>query len=112
MFDPQTPQPAFFVREIPVFGDLILSPMDGYSNQPFRALARRLGSAMSYTEFVNAIEIMRGHTSFANKLAYLPEERPVVYQIFDDDPERLLQAALKNPPARTGHHRHQHGVQR
>jgi nifR3 family TIM-barrel protein len=29
------------------------------------------------------------------KFAYLPEERPVVYQIFDNEPERLLKVALQ-----------------
>lgn len=87
--------PTFFIRDIPVYGDLILSPMDGYSDRPFRALCRSLGSAMSYTEFINAIDVVGYHPNLERKLAFLPEERPVTYQIFDNDPERLLQAALK-----------------
>ena len=46
--------PLFFIREIPIYGDLILSPMAGFSDKPFRAICRELGSAMSYTEFVSA----------------------------------------------------------
>lgn len=87
--------PLFYVRDIPVYGDLILSPMDGLSDQPFRSLCRELGSAMSYTEFINALDVLYGHPHLARKLAYQPEERPVVYQVFDDDPDRLLQAALR-----------------
>jgi tRNA-dihydrouridine synthase B len=87
--------PTFFVRDIPVCGDLILSPMDGYSDQPFRALCRSLGSAMSYTEFINAIDVVGYHPHLERKLAFQPEERPVVYQVFDNDPERLLQAAVR-----------------
>ena len=45
--------PTFYVRDIPVYGDVILAPMDGYSDWPFRSLCRELGSAMSYTEFVH-----------------------------------------------------------
>ncbi len=86
---------AFFVGPIPVYGDLILSPMDGYSDQPFRSLCRELGSAMSYTEFINALDILGKHPHIHTKLAYLESERPVVYQIFDSDPDRLLQAALR-----------------
>ncbi len=89
------PTPAFFVHRIPVYGDLILAPMDGYSDQPFRSLCRALGSAMSYTEFINALDVIHGHPQLAQKLAYLPEERPVVFQIFDNEPERLLEAALR-----------------
>ncbi len=93
---PETP--TFWVRDIPIYGDLILSPMDGYSDLPFRAVARRLGSAMSYTEFINAIDVVYGHPHLERKLSYLESERPVVYQIFDDDPDRLVQAALKLRP--------------
>ncbi len=87
--------PAFFVREIPVFGDLILAPMDGISDLPFRSLARRLGSAMSYTEFINARDVLEGHPHLDRRLAFANFERPVVFQIFDDDPERMTAAALK-----------------
>ncbi len=87
--------PTFHVGDVPVQGDLILSPMDGFSDLPFRAMCRRLGSAMSYTEFVNAIGILEGHPRIHKKLEYLPEERPVVFQLFDDDPDRLVEAALR-----------------
>lgn len=90
-----TTPPTFTVGGIPVRGDLILSPMDGYSDLPFRSLARWLGSAMSYTEFINAIDVNAKHPNLEERLAYLEEERPVVYQIFDDDPDRLVRAALK-----------------
>ncbi|RPJ48007.1 MAG: tRNA-dihydrouridine synthase family protein, partial [Chloroflexi bacterium] len=94
-----SPTPTFWVREIPVYGDLILSPMDGYSDLPFRALARSLGSAMSYTEFISAIDVTGGrHPHMERKLKYLESERPVVFQIFDDDPDRLVRAALKLRP--------------
>lgn len=69
--------------------------MDGYSDQPFRSLCRRLGSAMSYTGFVNALDVLNGHPHLEQKLAFIPEERPVVFQIFDSQPERLLEAALR-----------------
>jgi tRNA-dihydrouridine synthase B len=87
--------PTFYVRDIPVYGDLILSPMDGYSDQPFRSLCRELGSAMSYTEFINAMDVVGKHPHLEQKLAFRESERPVVYQLFDNDPERLLAAALK-----------------
>ena len=90
--------PNFCVGKIPVYGDLILSPMDGFSDMPFRSLCRQLGSAMSYTEFVNAMDVVQNgdlHPSIERKLAYLPSERPVVYQLFDNDPDRLLEAALR-----------------
>ena len=43
--------PTFRVGGIPVYGDAILAPMDGFSDWPFRSICRGLGSAMSYNEF-------------------------------------------------------------
>lgn len=93
---PATPiEPAFFIRDIPVYGDLVLSPMDGVSDSPFRALARSLGSALSYSEFINAIDVLNGYPYLEEHLFFQERERPVVYQIFDDDPDRLVQAARR-----------------
>ncbi|MEW5868095.1 MAG: tRNA-dihydrouridine synthase [Chloroflexota bacterium] len=90
-----TSVPAFTVKTVPVYGDLILSPMEGFSDMPFRSLCRELGSAMSYTEFINALDVLQRPARLAPKLAFLPEERPVVFQIYDSDPARLLETALR-----------------
>jgi tRNA-dihydrouridine synthase B len=86
--------PSFLIGSVPVYGRTILSPMDGFSDQPFRSLARKLGSAMSYTEFVNAMDVVNGHSYLEERLRFLEDERPIVFQIFDDDTERLLKAAM------------------
>jgi tRNA-dihydrouridine synthase B len=92
---PRTEEASFHIGSIPVYGDLILSPMDGFSDLPFRLMCRELGSAMSYTEFINALDVLQGNPHIARKLEYLPQERPVVFQIFDNDPQRLLETALR-----------------
>ncbi len=89
------PIPTFYVRDIPVYGDAILSPMDGISDWPFRSLCRALGSAMSYTEFVQARDILTRRDYTAHKLTYEEAERPIVFQIYGDDPNQLLEAALR-----------------
>jgi tRNA-dihydrouridine synthase B len=87
--------PHFRVRDIPIYGDLILAPMDGLSDFPFRSLVRSLGSAMSYTEFINARDVNTKHPHLEHRLTFSEAERPLVYQIFDNDPDDLLKAALK-----------------
>ncbi|MCW5875441.1 MAG: tRNA dihydrouridine synthase DusB [Anaerolineales bacterium] len=88
-------EPTFHIGNLPVYGEAILSPMDGFSDLPFRAMARRLGSAMSYTEFVNAIDVVNVHPALERRLTYSQGERPITFQLFDDDPARLLEAALR-----------------
>jgi len=88
-------EPTFYVRDIPVYGDAILAPMDGFSDWPFRSLCRSLGSAMSYTEFVRAQHIVQAYEQMALRLTYEEAERPMVFQIYGDDPDELLEAALR-----------------
>lgn len=87
--------PTFQIGNLPIFGDLVLAPMDGYSDLPFRRLARALGSAMSYTEFINAGEVFHPHAKLAQRLEFTEEERPLIYQLYDHVPERILAAALE-----------------
>ncbi len=88
-------RPEFTIADIPVYGKIILAPMDGFSDLPYRSICREYGSAVSYTAFVNAIEIENGSPHAYLELEYLPEERPVIFQIFDSSEDRLLKAALK-----------------
>jgi tRNA-dihydrouridine synthase B len=85
--------PCFFIGNIPVYGRYILAPMDGYTDKPFRCLARKYGSAIGISEFINGIDVVHGHPHLEHKLAYSEIEIPFAYQIFDDDPERMLIAA-------------------
>ncbi|MEP7358876.1 MAG: tRNA-dihydrouridine synthase family protein, partial [Anaerolineales bacterium] len=88
--------PSFYVREIAVHGNRILAPMDGYSDLPFRLICRELGSAMSYTEFVNVDELKsRKPTVKAwQKLRFDASERPMTFQIYGHDEQRLIATAI------------------
>jgi tRNA-dihydrouridine synthase B len=87
--------PSFFIGDLPIYGRIILSPMDGVTDWPFRSLARRLGSSISYPEFINAIDVIQNHPEIARKLAFEEMERPVIFQLFDDDPDRMVEAAMR-----------------
>jgi nifR3 family TIM-barrel protein len=91
----ETRTPSFYVRDIPIYGDTILAPMDGYSDWPFRSLCRKLGSAMSYTEFVKVEKILSHSKEPAKRLYFEEAERPVTFQLYGDDPDLILKAALK-----------------
>ncbi len=93
--DHLTLSPTFHVSGIPIYGNSILSPMDGVSDWPFRSLCRRQGSAMSYTEFVRAEDVLDGKASVFKKLTYDESERPVVFQIYGHNPDQIVEAALR-----------------
>jgi nifR3 family TIM-barrel protein len=87
--------PYFFVRDVPVYGDVILSPMDGFSDLPFRLICRELGSAMSYTEFVSVDELVHNVKRAQRKLKFDPSERPMTFQLYGHDEDRLVDAAAR-----------------
>ena len=62
--------PAFHIRNVPIYGDTVLAPMDGYSDWPFRSICRALGSAMSYTEFVKVETILSRAKEPAKRLYF------------------------------------------
>ncbi len=88
-------QPTFRVGNVPVYGDALLAPMDGFSDWPFRSLCSALGSAMSYTEFVKAQFIVRAFEHMGTRFTYEEAERPVAFQIYGDEAGEIIEAALR-----------------
>lgn len=86
---------AFHVGSLPVHSELILAPMDGISDMPFRRLCRSFGSGMSYVPFLHARDILEDRPSVRSLLRYHHDERPVAFQLYDNSEDRLLRAALQ-----------------
>jgi tRNA-dihydrouridine synthase B len=100
---PQTQEsntaPLFFVRDVPVYRRLILSPMAGFSDLPYRSLCFDYGSGMSYTEFISSEAVNQGSNDRTDRmLAFMPHERPMVFQIFGHTEELLVEAAQRIEP--------------
>jgi tRNA-dihydrouridine synthase B len=89
---------AFSVGNIPIRGELVLAPMDGFTDSPFRIICRELGSAMSYTEFVNVDELAfsrRADNPAMLKLRFSEAERPIAFQIYGHREDRLVETARR-----------------
>lgn len=69
--------------------------MDGYSDWPFRSLCRQLGSAISYTEFVKAEDVLARREPIADKLRFTQDERPLAIQLYGDNARTMKEAALR-----------------
>ncbi len=91
----ETANAAFHVRDIPIHGKIILAPMAGFSDVPYRALCRAYGSAMNYTEFVPADALLGRRNPMWNKLNIKEGESPIVFQIFGNNAQTLLRAAQR-----------------
>lgn len=76
-------------------GSVVLSPMAGFSDSPFRRICRRQGSALSITEFVATTELFHSSPRALKLLRYHEEERPIIFQIFGSNPHIIVQAAKR-----------------
>ena len=74
--------------DIPV----LLAPMAGYTDYPFRVLCKRNGAGLVYSEFVSADGIIRENIRTLEMIHFKKEERPVGIQIFGSDPKIMNKA--------------------
>lgn len=74
---------------------LILAPMAGVTNVAYRILCKRMGAGLCYTEFLSADALIRYKDVVENNPIFdvAEEERPVVTQIFGEDPKKIFEAA-------------------
>ena len=74
---------------------LVLSPMAGYSDSPYRKLCREMGSAMSISEFVSTEQLFRSSARAISLFRYEESERPVIFQVFGNDPEIIVRGVAR-----------------
>lgn len=72
---------------------LILAPMAGVSEAPFRQICRWMGADILMTEFLSAEAIRRGIRRTLEGAEFEPSERPIGVQIYGADPDAMERAA-------------------
>jgi len=72
---------------------LLLAPMEDVSDPPFRALCKKHGADMMYTEFISSEGLIRDAVKSVQKMDIFEYERPIGVQIFGSDEESMVQAA-------------------
>ncbi|KYP13780.1 tRNA dihydrouridine synthase DusB [Flavihumibacter sp. CACIAM 22H1] len=78
--------------ELPEF-PLLLAPMEDVSDPPFRAVCKRNGADLMYTEFISSEGLIRDAIKSRQKLDIYDTERPVGIQIFGGDEEAMAMSA-------------------
>jgi tRNA-dihydrouridine synthase B len=74
---------------------LVLAPMSGITDPPFRLLAREKGADLAYTEMVSAEGLLRENNGCSRLLEAYPSEGPLMGQLFGRDPAVLAEAASR-----------------
>ena len=78
---------------IEIDNPLVLAPVAGFTDSPYRRIARRFGCGFSMTELVSAEGIIRNNKKTMELLEFADEERPVGIQIFGRDRGVIAKAA-------------------
>lgn len=75
----------------PIIG---LSPMDGVTDASFRSVIARQGKPdVTFTEFTHVHDLCHGPEKLLETLVYSEIERPMVAQLYGNDPELFYRAA-------------------
>ncbi len=85
---------SFHIGNIEIKNKLILAPMAGVSNSPFRILARKYGAGLVYAEMVSDKGLLHRNEKTLNLLYMTEFERPMSQQIFGSDKKTMVDAAL------------------
>lgn len=75
--------------------NVVLAPLAGITNLPFRIICRRMGAALAFTEMVSVNGLVRDGANTLALLRSTPEDRPLGIQLFGDKPDDLAEAARR-----------------
>ncbi len=81
------------IRNILINNPLVLAPMAGITDFPFRRICKEMGAGLVFSEMVSVEALIREHKRTHGMLHTDPAERPVVFQIFGSKPASMAEAA-------------------
>ena len=83
------------IGNVELENNLILAPMAGVTDLPFRLLCKEQGCGLMYTEMVSAKAILYKNRNTGPLMEVRPEEEPVALQLFGSDPEIVSDIAAQ-----------------
>ena len=92
---PVSPRPIA-IGKVVIDTPVVLAPMTGVTDMPFRKLVRRYGSGLNVTEMIASQAAIRETRQSVQKAAWDPTEEPVSMQLVGCDPASMGEAAKLN----------------
>lgn len=84
---------AFKIGEVEVTPPILLAPLAGYTDSPFRRIVKEFGCGLVYTEMISSEGILYKDKKSLELLKYNEEERPIAAQIFGSNETHLEYSA-------------------
>lgn len=75
---------------------VLLAPMAGVTDRPFRQLCRKMGAALAVSEMVTSRPDLQHTQKTRTRLNHEGEDNPISVQILGTEPEQMAQAAQFN----------------
>jgi len=76
--------------------NLVVAPMAGVTDRPFRQLCKRFGAGLAVSEMVSSDPRLRSTPKSQRRTDHQGEDEPIVVQIAGADPHQLAEAARYN----------------
>lgn len=86
---------GFNIGDVHISGRLILGPMAGVTDLPFRLLCKEQGADLLYTEMISAKGIHYNNKNTEKLLQTDRAESPIAVQLFGNEPELMASIAMK-----------------
>jgi nifR3 family TIM-barrel protein len=87
--------PAVRIGPIELAVPIVLAPMAGITNYPFRSLCRRFGAGLYVSEMITARALVEGNTKTRMLADFNPDESPRSLQLYGVDPEYVAKAVAQ-----------------
>jgi len=82
------------IGNITLANNVILAPLAGITNLPFRLMAKKAGCGLVCSEMVSSHGLVYKSHKTAQMLNSVPQEKPLSVQIFGSDPDIMAGAAV------------------
>lgn len=83
------------VGPLEVWPPVVLAPMAGVTNAPFRTLCRRYGAGLYVNQMITARAIVEGHRKSLELAAFAPGESPRSIQLYGTEPYSIGEATRR-----------------
>lgn len=83
------------IGNVNIENNLVLAPMAGVTDLPFRILCKEQGCGLLYTEMVSAKAILYNNKNTETLLQVDPLENPISLQLFGSDPQIMADMAKR-----------------
>ena len=87
-----TPVP---IGPLEVWPPVVLAPMAGVTNAPFRTLCRRHGAGLYVNQMITARALVEGHRKSLEMAAFAPGETPRSIQLYGTEPRSIGEATRR-----------------